>query len=179
MMRKIFSAITMAGILCVSASYPSMADNLPEPADIQLQTAEEAGQTETEAAVAFQADLKIVTPYYSIAVPAEWMGSCRIKTVDNTTGKWVELFRIGEYSAGHLFSILITDTEDYKVIADHELIGELTSPAGNNYHVVAVYPTDVQYSKEEKDSYFEMFDQTDAILNTIQAEEGCTYVSCQ
>ena len=125
----------------------------------------------------FQVDVQLETPYYTITVPRSWLGSCTIDTVDNSTGKWVQLFRPGDFGAEHLFSILLTDKEDYKVIADHDLIGELTDPTGTVYHVVVSYPTDVQFSREEQDSYREMFNEAESILQSIQPAEGCTYES--
>ena len=87
----------------------------------------------------------------------------------------MELFRTGDFGMEHLFSILLTDKEDYKMIADHDLIGELTVPDGTIYYVVVSYPTDVQFSREEADSYLEMAREAENILNSIQAAEGCTY----
>ncbi|MBR2527456.1 MAG: leucine-rich repeat domain-containing protein [Blautia sp.] len=124
----------------------------------------------------FYADVKIVTPYYSMTIPEKWLGSYTIETLSTVTGMWLKLFykaELGDYS-GHLFSICLTDKDDYQVIADHRLLGDLTDPAGNVYHMVAVFPTDVQYSKEDHDSYMALSGEADAVLDTIEAAEGCS-----
>ena len=158
-MKKSILAVTMAAFMAVSgaSAYPAEEES------------------------SFNVEVKIVTPYYSITTPADWAGAFTIKTVDNTTGKWVELFcnpENGGY-AGHLFSILLDSTDHYEIIADHDLVGELEDAEGTVYHVVAVYPTDVQYDKENRDSYMAMSDQAGAILDTIEAAEGCTYTAAQ
>ena len=127
-------------------------------------------------------DMEIVTPYYSLVTPVRWMGAYTLETISNQTGMWLE-FRYKDNSEepynGHIFSILMTDKEDYKIIADHDLLGELQDEEGNVYHVVAVYPTDVQYSKANKDNYMAMFNEAEAVLETLKAAEGCTYTKVE
>ena len=123
-------------------------------------------------------DMEIITPYYSLVTPVRWMGAYTLETISNQTGMWLE-FRYKDNSEepynGHIFSILMTDKEDYKIIADYDLLGELQDQDGNVYHVAAVYPTDVQYSKENKDNYMAMYNEAEAVLDTLKAAEGCTY----
>ena len=90
---------------------------------------------------------------------------------------WLKLFYRDENGGycGHLFSILLTDKEDYTMIADYELTGNLEDMDGSRYHVVAVYPTDVQFSRENRNDYRALSNDADIILDSIQPADGYTY----
>ncbi len=175
MMKKNFFAMIITGIMVMLISSMVMASDTP------LSTGSKAGTTETGEG-SFSADMEINTPYYSLEIPDSWMGSFTIETVSNQTGMWLE-FHYKDTSEqpynGHLFSVLLTDKDDYTIIPDHDLLGELTDQEGNVYHVVSVYPTDVQYSKENKDSYMALFGEADAILDTLKAADGCSFTKAE
>ena len=180
-MKKHMLAIAMTGIMAVSGASALMADDFPKPEEGSVPASEAVTETETEEEDPFPVDIvdevEIITPYYSITLPDSWAEAYAIATVSNETGMWLKLLynRDGADYRGHLFSILMTDREDYKIIADHDLLGELKDSAGNEYHVVAVFPTDVQYSREDMDSYTEMYHDADVILDSITAADGCIY----
>ena len=97
-------------------------------------------------------------------------------TVNNDTGMWLRLFRRDATGFdGHLFSILLTADEKYEIIPDYRLLGELDGADGVTYHVVSVFPTDVQFSREDQENYRAMFSLKDDILGSIEAAEGCVY----
>lgn len=164
MKRKIRFALTMAVITAALGAAPASAE--PAAADAP----DEADTFPVE----IEDDGRITTPYYSITTPACWEGHYTVKTVSNETGMWLELFyedHRGNYS-GHLFSILLTDKEDYRIIADYDLTGELENEAGDRYHIVAVYPTDVQFSRENRIDYTALSNDADLILDSIEPADG-------
>ncbi len=143
--------------------------------------AEKAGDEDQSFHVGLTEDMVLETPYYSILIPADWMGSFMTETVDNMTGKWLKLFFIrydeGKLDRGHLFSILLTKDTKYKDIPDHNLLGKLKDESGDEYNVVAVFPTDVQYSRENRDYYMSMFEDAAFILSSFKEADGCTYTT--
>ena len=199
-MKKNILGMIITGIMVVFCVSTVMAAGVNSSADAKNEAGKTVTQDNTESEVttkserstesyeypAFSAqlvdDMEIITPYYSLVTPVRWMGAYTLETISNQTGMWLE-FRYKDNSEepynGHIFSILMTDKEDYKIIADHDLLGELQDQDGNVYHVVAVYPTDVQYSKENKDKYMAMFNEAEAVLDNLKAAEGCTYTKIE
>lgn len=185
-MKNLVFALTC--IITVSGTLPAAARGAYIPSisatGIETETArDQAGllQAETEEdsfKVEIVDDLTVTTPYYIITVPDHWADSYTFETVDNFTGKWLKLFhtdpRTG-FADGHLFSILLTEDEEYKKIADNDLLGELEDIDGNKYHVVAVFPTDVQYTKEGRNAYMALFKDAEDVLATITPAVGCEY----
>ncbi len=147
---------------------------VPETAETEIETEEPS-----HFSVGLVDDMVIATPYYKITLPAEWMGAYTIKTVDNFTGMWLKIFFFHydvSVDTGHLFSVLLTADKDYEKFPDYELMGELENEAGDVvYHVVAVFPTDVQYARENREIYSAMFDRADEILGSFTAAQGWTY----
>lgn len=200
MMKKNLCAIILTGIMAVFSASAVMAAGTDTSTTSksqagQAQIEEKTGEkekkksessTEKEEYPSFEADLiddmEIVTPYYTFTTPVRWMGAYTIETLSNQTGMWLEI-RYKDNSKepynGHLFSVLLTDKEDYTIIADHDLLGELLDKEGHAYHVVAVYPTDVQYSLENKDNYMAMSKEAEAVLDTLKAADGCSYTKVE
>ncbi len=198
-MRKNIFAITLAGIMTFSGASAVMAISAPVPVQTlkavsqteALSETEEIpksgnlSETETEAYGLFDADIvddtTILTPYYSITLPKSWADSFKAKTVSNTTGMWLELFLDDERNtmAGNLFDLCLVEDDSYKIIADHELIGDLEDQQGNRYHVVVSYPTDIQCSREIKDVYKEMCSDIETILDTLTPAEGFEYIKAE
>ena len=182
-------ALALTCIIAVSGTFPASAKGAYIPtigvADTEtevLRNEAETAQTETEEEDSFKVEildgLTVITPYYSITLPDHWADAYTFETVANFTGKWLKLFhtdpRTG-HTDGHLFSILLTKDEDYEIIPDHDLLGELEDTEENKYHVVAVFPTDVQYTREGRDAYMALFKDADTVLDSITATDGCWY----
>ena len=181
MKRKIHFIAAMVLILVCSSTVPAMERSISDRNSLHALNTEAVPQTGYEEEDIFRVDIldgrRIITPYYSITVPACWRGYYTIETVANETGMWLKLFYRDENGGycGHLFSILLTDKEDYTMIADYELTGNLEDMNGSKYHVVAVYPTDVQFSRENRNDYRALSNDADIILDTIQPADGYTY----
>ena len=173
-MKMKILAITLTAIMAVSWTLPAGAKGTSG-------SETETAQTETEEdsfKVEIVDELTVVTSYYTITVPDHWKGAYTFMTVDNFTGKWLKLFHTDPHTSladGHLFSILLTEDEEYEKIADFDLIGKLEDSEENEYHVIAVFPTDVQYTREGRDAYMALFRDADTVLDSITAADGCVY----
>ena len=169
-MKKCVFAIMMISVMAVSTVLP--VSSVSAMADTQ-----EAEEEREPFSAEIVDGLEVVTPYYSIELPVYWLDKYAIETVDNSTGMWLKLrYKKNGYAAGHLFSIYLTDWEDYTKIAAYDLIGELEDEAGHSYHVIAVYPTDVQYDLEDRDRYKALSGDAETVLRTIEAADGYLYV---
>ena len=166
MMKKRFFAVILACVLAGFGASAVMAES---------DTAEDPDSFWAE----IVDDTTLVTPYYSVSIPEGWAEGLSLETVDNESGKWVKLFYKFDNQdfMGHLFSIVITQDDDYEKIADYDRLGALIDEDDNLYDVIAVYPTDVQCTKENLEIYGEMAREADNILNTIEAADGCRYLS--
>ena len=166
MMKKRFFAVILACVLAGFGASAVMAES---------DTAEDPDSFWAE----IVDDTTLVTPYYSVSIPEGWAEGLSLETVDNESGKWVKLFYKFDNQdfMGHLFSIVITQDDDYEKIADYDRLGALIDEDDNLYDVIAVYPTDVQCTKDNLEIYGEMAREADNILNTIEAADGCRYLS--
>ncbi len=183
MMKKSIFTMAMAGIMAFSGSSMVMARSAPIMPDGNSQEIETTTETATETKEGdFTAeiidDMEIVTPYYTITTPVRWMGAYNIETVDNETGMWLHInFKADKEKGGggHLFSVLMTDDDKYKIMPSYDYLGELEDKEGHVYSVLGVYPTDVQFTKENKDNYMAMYNEKDGVLDTLKAADGCTF----
>ncbi len=180
--------MALAAIMAASGTSPVMAQAGFNPSKGRTQIMTETEDTQpgaetvqTETEDPFHAELtddtKVITPYYSITTPDDWKGAYRIEAFTSFNGMWLKFFTIDEngYSPGHLFSVFLTEDEEYKTIANYEFLGDLEDADGRVHHVVAVFPTDVQYSRENAESYKAMSSEREAILDTLTAADGCEY----
>lgn len=77
---------------------------------------------------------------------------------------------------GHLFSIvLLPDSEDYTVFPSYDYLGMLKTPDGE-FNMIALYPTDVQFSEGTSAEYGEMTDDINRIIKTVKAMGGAEFV---
>ena len=64
-----------------------------------------------------------------------------------------------------------TDDDTYKDFPDYELLCALDTPDGS-FYVVALFPTDVQFSENTADTYNAMFEELMDVLWTIHPNNG-------
>ena len=182
MMKKTILAIAMTGMIAAAGAAAIVVSAGFGTMEAKAQTTQTGGQvaaveqTDPVEEDHFVVNVEIKTPYYSVLVPADWLGKISVRTVNNDTGMWLRLFRRDATGFdGHLFSILLTADEKYEIIPDYRLLGELDGADGVTYHVVSVFPTDVQFSREDQENYRAMFSLKDDILGRFEAAEGCVY----
>lgn len=121
----------------------------------------------------------VKTKYFTVYVPESWKRDCRYEIYTEDDACAVSFYEKASYDAiggGWLFSIdLIPESEDYSYYPDYDVLGRLEVPSLGVYHIVVTYPTDVQFSEENAETYHEMFDAVPGILDTISFAEGCVF----
>ena len=112
---------------------------------------------------------------YTVTVPAYWE---EYGLTEKDTG----MLRFREKHSkeigmgGHVFTLNVYENaEQYDPLPSWELLGTLTDTDGKTWHLVAIYPTDVQFDLEDAYIYMRMSRETPAVLETIQAGDGCTF----
>ena len=122
------------------------------------------------------ADGQLEMLYYTLTIPQEWRGRTCDEITENEDGSSiVSFYELGGYKTefgGHLCSILlIPHGEDYSYYPSYEWIGVLETPEGE-FDIVALFPTDVQFSEDTKDTYNQLVQEVDQLLYSIRPNEG-------
>jgi hypothetical protein len=117
-------------------------------------------------------NMKLKTKYYSIQLPEEWEETCMYEIQKN---KYLHVYEIESNDicdGGWLFSLEVYGPEeDFTFLPSYELIAEFTDE-DVKYSLVAIYPTDVQFSQETAEQYLEMSNQINNILETIELSDN-------
>ena len=119
----------------------------------------------------------IFTDYYTIDLPKEWESTCLYKVYPLEHGAYstaiYEHDSLIEFGGGKLCTLMMIPTDDdtYKDFPDYELLCALDTPAGS-FYVVALFPTDVQFSENTADTYNAMFEELMDVLWTIHPNNG-------
>ena len=116
------------------------------------------------------------TDYYSLLFPKEWVSTCNYTLVDLENGVYTlsiyEAKAYLQFSGGNLCTITMIPTEeDYTFFPSYELLGVLNTPMGE-FHLVAIYPTDVQFTAETMESYNQMLSQLPDVLRSLTPAQG-------
>ena len=123
----------------------------------------------------------IQTPYYYLSLPDDWEDKCAWEQQDHEDGTYTlnlyEKTSHEEMGAGKLFSIMLLPTsEDWADFPNYTMHGIIFTPKGD-YQVVALYPTDVQFTPETADSYNAMAAQVADILSILSPAGGLEMVA--
>ena len=119
----------------------------------------------------------IDTQYYSLELPEEWTDSCVSESYRLDGGLYTlglyEKTAYTEFGGGKLCSIMLMNADDdtYKDFPSYEWIGQLDTPDGR-FNVIALFPTDVQFSENAVDVYNDMFARIRDVLSTLSPKEG-------
>ena len=131
----------------------------------------EAPPSETEAPSSL-----IDTEYYTLTLPNEWVGKTLCDLHERDDGSYSmsvhEIQDFCDFGGGTLFTLMMLPTsEDYSFFPSYELIGALDTPTGS-FNVVALFPTDVQFSQENADTYNALYEQVYDVLYTISPKDN-------
>ena len=63
---------------------------------------------------------------------------------------------------------------DYTYLPSYEELGILKTD-NQTFNVLVEYPTDVQFTEDTSDHYHALTEDTEEVINSIQAKEGCTF----
>jgi len=115
----------------------------------------------------------IETKYYTLTLPDSWGLSCFYSVTDGTTVVLRETDSYEAFGGGKLCTVVLVPTDDatYKDFPSYELLAALDTPDGS-FYVIALFPTDVQFTEDTMVAYNEMYDQLMDVLYTIQPLEG-------
>lgn len=118
-------------------------------------------------------ETNIHTKYYSLTLPDSWGTCCFYSVFDDTTLVLREADSYESFGGGKLCTLMLipTDDETYKDFPDYELLASLDTPEGS-FYVIALFPTDVQFTEDTMDTYNEMYDQLMDVLYTLQPNDG-------
>ena len=116
---------------------------------------------------------------YTVTLPSDWQGRYTNETVVNRGCIFNGFYHKASKEAdcgGHLFSIvLLPDSEDYTVFPSYDYLGMLKTTDGE-FNMIALYPTDVQFSEGTSAEYGEMTDDINRIIKTVKAMGGAEFV---
>jgi len=113
-------------------------------------------------------------PLFSVKTPAYWKKYGTVQTTDS----YISFRETESYKdyGGHIFTLSLYSSEsEYTYLPSFEAVGLLTDSTGKVWHLVATYPTDVQFSPEGQAMYTRMSDDIDTIISTITAASGCSF----
>ena len=118
----------------------------------------------------------IDTAYYTLTLPEEWVGKTLCDLHKRDDGSYSmsvhEIQDFCDFGGGTLFTLMmLPTTEDYTIFPSYELLCSLDTPAGT-FYIVALFPTDVQFSPENADAYNALFAQVQDVLYTIAPKDG-------
>ena len=115
----------------------------------------------------------IYTDYYRLKAPISWgnTGLSKITPLDNGAYSLAiyEHDSYIDFGGGKLCTLMMVPTEDetYKDFPDYDLLCALDTPEGS-FYVVALFPTDVQFTEETMQDYNAMQEELMDVLYTIR-----------
>jgi len=113
--------------------------------------------------------------YFSVMTPAFWAEYAIVESGADSI-RFREKCGYEAGMGGHVFTMLLySEAAEYQEMPAWKLLGELTDSEGKAWHLVAIYPTDVQFDPEDADMYIRMEGATDDVIATITAADGCTF----
>lgn len=127
-----------------------------------------------------ESGMLVETEYFTLTVPKTWKEDCFYEVnADGDSGYTLTFYdkdSRSEGSGGMIFSVqLLTEYDDYTYYPDYDVLGSVEVSGIDSYNLIAVYPTDVQFSEETAKTYGEMFNSVPDILDTLTAKDGCVF----
>ncbi len=119
----------------------------------------------------------VSTDYFTIDVPATWSGDYDYKIITKEDGgyeiKFYEHADHQEIGGGLVFTIaLYTEGSDYSFYPNYENIGKISTPKGN-FDMIAVYPSDVQWTEANQKVYEEMREEAKDVISSVTPAANC------
>lgn len=119
----------------------------------------------------------ISTKYYTITLPGNWENKCVYEIIPQENGTYtLDLYEKTSHEqmgAGKLCAVMLFSTSDqsYKDFPDYKLLAVLDTTEGR-YAVIALFPTDVQFSKDTAEDYSALFAEIMDVLFSIRPVNG-------
>lgn len=122
-------------------------------------------------------DIVIETAYYTLTLPVDFYNNCELQIfpADEERPDTLAMYELSSFKTecgGHLCSILlIPHGEDYDFYPAYEWIGVLETPEGD-FDIVALFPTDVQFSEETAAEYNRLVQYVQDVLYSLRPKDG-------
>ena len=119
----------------------------------------------------------ISTRYYTVTLPENWKNNCVYEITNPENGTYTldlyEKTAHEQMGAGKLCAVMLFSTSDqsYKDFPDYKLLAVLDTADGS-YAAVALFPTDVQFSKDTAEDYSALFEEVMDVLFSIRPTDG-------
>ncbi len=108
---------------------------------------------------------------YSIAIPASWTGLYMLDA-DGDSLTLSHAASVNDGYGGHVFTInLYKKYSDFSDFPSYEVIGTL-SKDGDDYIMVATYPTDVQFAPQYQSEYMQLYSSVYDVFQYVSGEGG-------
>ena len=169
-------AIILCLLIVVAFSGCGMKEAAPPPAVTHPQAPTEATEL-PKGEETTPPGIFIDTEYYYLPLTEAWFDSCIVEYHQMHSGlPIVTLYEKTAHDAlggGKLCSIQMMPTSDdtYKDFPSYELLAVLDTPE-ENYRVIVLFPTDVQYDPDTADAYNAMAAALMDLLRQISPREG-------
>lgn len=113
----------------------------------------------------------VLTDYFSLTLPHDWANTCVYTTTYRDDGAYlVSLYEAGsykEFGGGCLCTLMLLPTgEDYTIFPSYQFLGALNTP-DSTFNLVALFPTDVQFTPETMETYNRMASELPDVLSTL------------
>lgn len=134
-----------------------------------------------------ESTIRFDTEFYSLEFPEYWADLCVYSQWDIDPDSYAKSYGITFYEkqsnddfggeGGELFSLALYQGDEYYDFPDYLYLGELTVIRLATYNVVAIFPTDVQFSEAGQENYLRLSEDIDDILASFapQSDPECEY----
>ena len=128
-----------------------------------------------------KSDTVLETDYYTITIPASWDGRYTYEQDGNN----LTFYEVSSYEngwGGKLFGISLREDEEFLEFPGYYSMGalvELVDGTAPNflYYVSVSTPTNVQFSDDAAETYTEMYESKDTILDSLSTKDGYTIIT--
>ena len=112
---------------------------------------------------------------FGVYLPAYWQDYTGIETEGNRI-RFMERTSQESYG-GHLFTLVMCDNSDYTQWPSYQELGYVQDLAGNQWVLVAQFPTDVQAAPGAMALYQEMYACAEDIFATVYMKAGYSFTA--
>lgn len=119
-------------------------------------------------------------PYFSLRLPDSWRYLAIVEQSTGLADRTANILSFYERTSratygGHIFSLILwEENADYTDLPQYEFLGVLTDSTGARWHLVIVYPTDVQFEPGAAGIYSQMANAETRILQTLSPARNCS-----
>ncbi len=121
----------------------------------------------------------VVQGGFAVSLPKEWRELAVWENDETDTTYGLSFYEPRSREAGFggwLFSLLaFPEGLEYDQYPDYKLVGLLTTGDGFTEHLVAIYPTDVEFTEEAAQVYLSLYEQIPEILKSVTANGDYTF----